>query len=59
MKGCENNNSLFDVAQGSYLGAELCELVDHFVLNWLNDILKQKMLGYTEITPCLTVLVSK
>ena len=26
-KRANNNNSLFDVAQGSYMGAELCELV--------------------------------
>ena len=34
----ENNDSLFDVTQGSYLGAELCELVDLFVLGGLRDI---------------------
>ena len=37
-KRVENNNSLFDVAQGSYLGAELCELVGLFVIRGLNGI---------------------
>ena len=33
----ENNDSLFDVGQGSYLRAELCELVGLFVLSGFND----------------------
>ena len=37
-KSRENNNSLFDVTQGSYLAAELCKLVGLFVLSWLKDI---------------------
>ena len=32
-----NNNSLFDVAMGSYDGAEVCDLVGLFVLNTLAE----------------------
>ena len=37
-KRVENNNSLFDFAKGSYLKAELWELVGFYVLSGLNDI---------------------
>ena len=51
----ENNNSLFDVAQGSYLGAELCELVGLFVLSGLKDIFGAGNVGLYR-DDCLAVL---
>ena len=40
-----NNNSLLDVAQGSYMGAELCELVGLFLLDGLKNIFRLKRVG--------------
>ena len=44
-KRANNNNSLFDVAQGSYMGAELCELVGLFLLDGLKNIFGLKRVG--------------
>ena len=41
----ENNDSLFDVAQGSYLGAELRELLGLFVLSGLKYIFEAGNVG--------------
>ena len=44
-KGVNTTNSLFDVAQGSYMGAELCELVGLFLLDGLKDIFGLNRVG--------------
>ena len=44
-KRTNNSNSLFDVAQGSYMGAELCELVGLFLLDGLKNIFGLKRVG--------------
>ena len=40
-----NNNSLFDVAMGSYDGAEVCDLVGLFVLNTLAEKFEKDNIG--------------
>ena len=44
-KGVNNINSLFDVARGTYMGAELCELVGLFLLEGLKDIFGLNRIG--------------
>ena len=44
-KRANNTNSLFDVAQGSYMGAELCELVGLFLLDGLKNIFGLNRVG--------------
>ena len=44
-KRANNRNSLFDVAQVSYMGAELCELVGLFLLDRLKNIFGLKRVG--------------
>ena len=44
-KRANNNNSLFDVTQRSYMGAELCQLVGIFLLDWLKNIFGLKRVG--------------
>ena len=40
-----NNSDLFDATMGSYDGAEICELVDLFILNRLRKKFGKKNLG--------------
>ena len=44
-KRANNTSSLFDVAQGSFMGAELCELVGFFLLDWLKNIFGLERVG--------------
>ena len=52
-----NSNYLFDVAQGSYLGAELCELVCLFDLSGFKDMFGVGNVGISYVL--LLVLISK
>ena len=47
-KRANSNNSLFDVAQGFYMGAELCELVGLFLLNELKNKFQLKKKGFVQ-----------
>ena len=44
-KRANNTSSLFDVAQGSFMGAELCELVGLFLLDGLKNIFGLERVG--------------
>ena len=45
MKRVNNTSCLFDVAQGSFMGPELCELVGLFFLDRLKNIFGLEMVG--------------